>query len=105
MIFNCFSNSRQFHKSFQKTVKLAAPVFQTEMCDNYNLPLFPGERSGMGTRSAINQYQGKLYRNMCMQIITLSSWDDDREDSYEFADRDYSQLMESDLYKMLEEDE
>ena len=72
------------------------------MCDNYQEPLWPSLRSGTGTRSAVNQQQGELYRNISMQLIQLSSWDEDRKDQYEFIDRDYSQLSESDLYDMIQ---
>lgn len=86
-------------KNVAEQVKIGREVCEIEMLNGYEVP-FAGSGeggetraslSGNGTRSALNEIEGEIYRDASMRIIWHNaSWEEDS--AYEFRKIDYSKV-------------
>lgn len=92
-------NISSMEKSVSEYIERTKAVIATELTDTYEVNPDPEKGKDMvsrnscwgnGTRSALNQTEGEIYRDTCMRIISLYG----AETEYKFRRVDYSKAKE-----------
>lgn len=92
-------NISSMEKSVLEYIDRSKAVIATELADTYEVNPNPEKGKDMvsrnsywgnGTRSALNQIEGEIYRDTCMRILSLYG----AETEYKFRQVDYSEAKE-----------